>query len=140
MCSSPELLTTREMPNTKTRILLIDDDASLRQMYSLIFAKAGYDLTTADDGVDGLAKIREGGWDLILLDLMMPNLNGIGVLTSLHDEGSKKENGKIVILSNAGYNEIAKEAIGLGAAGFLMKADLMPKDLLQAIQEYLPQR
>lgn len=119
------------------RILLVDDDDSLRQMYTLILGKEGYEVTTATDGVDGLAKARQGGYDLILLDLMMPNLNGIGFLKGLKEEGPKQTNGSIIVLSNAGYNEVAKEAEGLGAAGFLMKADLLPKDLIKEVKEAL---
>lgn len=122
---------------TSKKILLVDDDESLRQMYTLILKKEGYHLTTADDGVEGLAKIREGGWHLVLLDLMMPNLDGIGVLKGLKEEGAKEDNGPIVILSNAGYNKVAKEAESLGAAGFLMKAELLPKDLIKEIKKWL---
>jgi len=120
------------------KVLLVDDDESLRQMYTLILNKAGYDLTTADDGIEGIAKIREGGWDLILLDLMMPNLDGIGVLKAFQEEKGKCQTAcPIVVLSNAGYNTVAKEAETLGAKGFLMKADLLPKDLIEALKKYL---
>ncbi len=121
----------------KTSILLVDDDESLRQMYRLILEKAGYTFTSADDGIEGLARIREGGWDLILLDLMMPNLDGIGVLKALQEEPGSGKHGPIVILSNAGYSPVAKEAQQLGAAGFLMKADMLPKDLLVKVKEFL---
>lgn len=124
--------------SAKKKILLVDDDESLRQMYALILGKAGYELTSADDGIEGIAKIREGGWDLILLDLMMPNLDGIGVLKAFKEEPGKcTSDCPIVVLSNAGYNTVAKEAEGLGAKGFLMKADLLPKDLVEAIKKYL---
>lgn len=119
------------------KVLLVDDDESLRQMYSLILGKEGCTLVTANDGVQGLGKIREGGWDLILLDLMMPNVDGIGVLKGLQDEPSKNSNGPIVVLSNAGYNEVAKEAETLGATAFLMKAELLPKELVDKIQTFL---
>ena len=124
--------------NNPKKILLVDDDESLRQMYNMIFTKEGHTFTTADDGVKGLAKIREGGWDLILLDLMMPNMDGVGVLKALQEEPGKCEpNCPIVVLSNAGYGTVAKEAEGLGAKGFLMKADMLPKDLLAALKNYL---
>lgn len=120
------------------RILLVDDDAALRDMYVLILGKAGWQVTTADNGAEGLAKIREGGWDLILLDMMMPVLDGMGALKALTEEAGKHvADTPIVILSNAGYEEVAKEATDLGAAGFLMKADLLPKDLVEAVQGYL---
>ena len=120
-----------------SRILLIDDDEALRQMYTLILGKSGYEVVTANDGVQGLAKVREGGFPLILLDLMMPNLDGIGVLKGLKEEPPRQPNGPIVVLSNAGYNEVAREAETLGARGFLMKADLLPKDLVEQVKKYL---
>lgn len=119
------------------RILLVDDDADLRQMYSLILTKAGYGLDTANDGVDGLAKARRGGYALILLDLMMPNLDGIGFLKGLKSEPAKAPNGPIIILSNAGYDTVAKEAAELGAFAFLMKVEMLPPDLVAAVEKYM---
>lgn len=125
------------MIETHCKILLVEDDDDLRQMYTLIFTKAGYDLTTANDGVQGLTKAREGGFRLILLDLMMPKLDGIGFLKELKKNGPKKPNGPIIILSNAGYNKVAEEAMMLGAKGFLLKADLLPHDLVKEVEKYL---
>lgn len=123
--------------STAKRILLVEDDESLRHMYKLILSKEGYDVTVTNDGVQGLAKAREGGFDLILLDLMMPNLDGIGVLKGLKEEPPRKSNGPTVILSNAGYDKVAKEAEDLGAAAFLMKADMLPQDLVAKVKKYL---
>lgn len=125
---------------TATRILLIEDDDDLRQMYTLIFTKAGYQLETANDGVQGLTNARAGGYQLILLDLMMPKLDGIGFLKELKKQGPKKPNGPIVILSNAGYNKVAEEAMTLGAQGFLLKADLLPHDLVKEVAKYIASR
>lgn len=121
----------------KGPILLIDDDADLRQMYALIFTKAGYRIETADDGVDGLTKARKGGWGIILLDLMMPNLDGIGFLKGLQEEPAKKTNGPIIILSNAGYDKVEKEAASLGAQGFLVKANLLPDELVREVEHHM---
>jgi two-component system chemotaxis response regulator CheY len=121
----------------KAHVLLVEDDESLRQMYSLILQKAGYKVTLANDGVEGLAKARAGGFDLILLDLMMPNMDGLGFLRGLAEEPPRKPNGPVVVLSNAGYEKIAEEAAKLGARGFLMKADLLPDDLVAAVEKHL---
>lgn len=119
------------------RILLIDDDADLRQLYALIFTKAGFSLTTASDGIEGLAKARAGGYACILLDLMMPNLDGIGFLKGLQSEPAKKTNGPIIVLSNAGYDAVEKEAQKLGATGFLLKAEMLPDDLVNEVKKHL---
>lgn len=122
---------------TDKKILLIEDDDDLRQMYTLIFTKAGMTLDTANDGIQGLTKARQGGYGVILLDLMMPKLDGIGFLKELKKTGPKQPNGPIVILSNAGYNKVAEEAMTLGAKGFLLKADLLPHDLVKEVEKYL---
>lgn len=122
---------------TTKPILLIEDDDDLRQMYSLIFAKSGYLLETANDGIQGLAKARSGGYGVILLDLMMPKLDGIGFLKELKKEKPKSPNGPILVLSNAGYNKVAEEAIKLGASGFLLKADYLPAELVKEVEKYL---
>ena len=119
------------------KILLVEDDESLRQMYSLILKKEGFSVDTGDDGVQGLSKARQGGYDLILLDLMMPNLDGIGFLKGLKEEQVKQPNGPIVILSNAGYEQVADEVKSLGAVDFMMKADLLPDDLIKNVKGYI---
>lgn len=118
-------------------ILLIEDDDDLRQMYSLIFSKAGHQLETANDGMQGLAKARQGGYGAILLDLMMPKLDGIGFLKALQKEQPKTPNGPILVLSNAGYNKVAEEAMALGAKGFLLKADYLPAELVREVEKYI---
>ena len=123
--------------NKANKILLVEDDESLRQMYSLILKKEGFTVETGDDGVQGLAKARAGGYNLILLDLMMPNLDGIGFLKGLKEEQAKKPNGPIVILSNAGYEKVADEVKSLGAVDFMMKADLLPDDLIKNVKGYI---
>lgn len=125
------------MTDKNIHILLVDDDESLRHMYNLILKREGFTVDSANDGVQGLGKAREGGYDLVLLDLMMPNLDGIGMLKGLKEEGPKKPLGPIIILSNAGYDTVAKEAISLGATKFLMKADLLPQDLVREIHACL---
>src|SRR5687767_9706143 len=98
----------------KHSILLVDDDESLRQMYTLILSNAGYTVETAVDGIQGLTKVRERPYDLILLDLMMPNLDGIGFLKGLKEEpAAGGGSAPILILSNAGYDAVAEEAESL---------------------------
>ncbi|MDA1169458.1 MAG: response regulator [bacterium] len=117
------------------KILIVEDDQFIREMYNLILTKAGYEVTEALDGKDGLTMAQEGGYDVILLDLMMPNLDGLGFLSALKEEPSKKKNGPIIVLSNLAYGDAKQKAIELGASDFLVKADLDPKDVRAAVEK-----
>lgn len=119
------------------KVLIVEDDQFIREMYNLILTKAGYEVTEALDGKVGLGMAQEGGYDVILLDLMMPNLDGLGFLEALRDTPPKKENGPIIVLSNLAYGDAKKKALDLGAADFLVKADLDPKDVRSAVAKVL---
>ncbi len=119
------------------KVLIVEDDQFIREMYNLILTKAGYEVTEALDGKVGLGMAQEGGYDVILLDLMMPNLDGLGFLQGLKDKPAKKENGPIIVLSNLAYGDAKKKALDLGAADFLVKADLDPKDVRNAVAKVL---
>lgn len=121
----------------KPKILLIDDDENLRQMYTYMLTNAGFAVHTAPGGVEGLKLVRDGGYDLVLLDLVMPDLDGIQVLKRLKDEPPKTPNGPVIVLSNAGYETTAQEAKSLGAKDFLVKAELLPKDLVDRLKKFL---
>lgn len=118
-------------------ILLIEDDEALRNMYNLILTKKGFSVDLATDGEEGLNKAKNGGYALILLDLLMPKLDGIGVLRGLKNNPPQNSNGPIVMLSNAQFDDMVKDATELGAAGVLLKADLLPADLVAAVNKYL---
>ena len=121
----------------KCPILLVEDDEALRNMYQLILSRKGYAVDMASDGEEGLKKAREGGYAIVLLDLLMPKLDGIGVLKGLKAEGPKKPNGPVILLSNAQFDHMVKDATELGAKGVLLKAGLLPADLVMAVQGYL---
>lgn len=117
------------------KVLIVEDDQFIREMYSLILTKAGYEVTEALDGKVGLGLAQDGGYDVILLDLMMPNLDGLGFLQGLKDKPPKKKNGNIIVLSNLAYGDAKQKALDLGATDFLVKADLDPKDVRAAVEK-----
>ena len=119
------------------KILFIDDDQYLRDVYEEILKTQGYDVTTAINGEDGLKKLQEGGYDLVLLDIMMPTLDGIGVLEGLQKNPAKQPNGPIVLLTNLGLDPLIKTAKTKGAASYLLKADLTPKELVDHVKKFL---
>jgi DNA-binding response OmpR family regulator len=119
------------------KILLVDDDLYIRELYEEILKNAGYEVEMAVDGKEGLEKIVEGGYDLILLDVMMPYIDGIGILKKLEDDKPKKSNGPIILLTNLAYDPVMKEATERGAAACLYKAEMNPDEFLKKVAEHI---
>lgn len=119
------------------KVLVVDDDQFLRELYEEVLKGEGYLVETAVDGDDGLSKLQRGGYDLILLDLMMPKRDGLGVLTALTQQPPQEKNGPLLLLTNLGYERVLQQALTIGASAFLNKADLTPDQLLENVRKYL---
>src|SRR3989339_688840 len=109
------------------RILLIEDDLYTRELFEEVLKGAGFDVTTAFDGEMGLSRALEGGYNLILLDIVMSGMDGIEVLKRLKGSATKQKNGPIVMLTNLSHDPIIKQTLSLGAASYLIKSDLTPE-------------
>lgn len=118
-------------------VLIIEDDQYIREMYALILRKAGYEVTEAPDGAAGLVEAKRGGFDVILLDLMMPQMDGLTFLREMKKITLPKPNGPIIVMSNLAYNAARDEATSLGAVEFLVKADLEPKEIVATVKRAL---
>lgn len=116
------------------RILLVEDEPSLREAYSLIIRSQPYELDTAINGAVALEKCATHKYDLILLDLMMPVIDGVGFLQKYHHTANPC---KVILLSNLSSGQELSLALGLGAHKALLKADLSPTELLQTIKAEL---
>ncbi|PIZ64439.1 response regulator [Candidatus Roizmanbacteria bacterium CG_4_10_14_0_2_um_filter_36_9] len=119
------------------RILIIEDDVYIRDLYAEILGEAGYDVATAVDGEEGLVKAKIGGYHLILLDVMMPKLDGLGVLHGLQQNPPQNPNGQVILLTNLAQDEVVQEALKTGANDFVIKSDLNPQELLTRLESYL---
>jgi two-component system response regulator AtoC len=100
------------------RILLVDDDAGLRKSLTLILEDAGYEVVTARDGAEGLAKARDSSPDLVMVDMRMPGLDGLGFLESYQESGGSAP---VVVMTAYGGIELAVDAVRRGAADFMAK-------------------
>lgn len=118
----------------KQKILVVDDDQYIRDVYQEIFTGAGFEVTAAVDGEEGLVKVREGGYAIILLDVMMPKLDGLGFLTSLKENPPRKLNGPIILLTNLAHDPVINQALSLGAKGYLIKSNLNPDQLVAKVK------
>jgi len=121
------------MPHKK--ILIVDDDQYIRELYVEILTDEKFDVDSAEDGIEGIDKIMKNKYDLILLDIMMPRLDGLGVLQKLHDK--KYVNGTIVLLTNLSHGPVIDEGTKLGAKGYLIKADITPDQFVEKVRSYL---
>jgi len=117
-----------------SKVLIVEDDQFIREMYAFILTKDGHDVTEAGDGAIGLSEAQKGGFDVILLDLMMPQVDGLGFLQGLKDKPPKTKNGPIVVMSNLAYGDAKDKAMLLGASEFLVKADLEPSEIRETVR------
>lgn len=118
------------------KILLIEDDVFVSDIYSREMKKAGYDVTVAGDGLEGIEKTKEDQFDLILLDIMMPKKTGIDVLKEIRTPTAKAKDTPVYLLTNLGQGSIIKQAIDIGAQGYLLKARVLPSQVLQAVNDF----
>lgn len=123
------------LPQKPLKILLVDDDPDLRDIYDETFTEAGFQVDLATNGKEGLDKIFKGGYDLILLDIMMPKIDGLTVLKKIK-EGSPW-NCPVVMLSQLNEENVIKQAFDNGAKDYLIKSDLTPDQVLEKISKML---
>ncbi len=119
-----------------TKIAIIEDDQAISQMYRFKFEAEGYDVQTAENGRLGLALSEEMKPDIILLDLMMPEMTGDVMLEKLRATTWGK-NLKVIILTNMGEQEIPEKVRSLGVAAVILKADMTPRQVADLVRKQL---
>lgn len=118
------------------RILLVEDDDLLVRLYQRKFALDGYDVRVARDGEEALVAVGKEPPDLILLDIMMPNMDGIDVLKRLKSHAETRPI-PIVMLTNLSAEADVEKALELGAAAYLVKSDVLPNVVVAKVKEVL---
>ena len=125
------------MAGSKT-ILFVEDDKPIAEMYSRVLEREGFQVEFAYNGAEGLAKASAKHYDLILLDIMMPEKTGIDVLNELRGpSGDGHPETKIVILTNLAQDKTSQEALKAQADGYIIKADIVPSQLAGIISKLL---
>jgi DNA-binding response OmpR family regulator len=114
------------------RILVVEDEASIRDAYQMILSTEAYLIDSVTNGQEALAKCAEITYDLILLDLMMPVLDGVGFLKKAGIPPGAHT--KIILLSNLSTGNELTEALSLGAYKNILKSDLSPRQLLSVVR------
>jgi len=121
------------------KILIVEDDKFLRELIAKKLIKEGFDVEEAIDGEEGLRKAREVLPDLILLDLILPGIDGFEVLKTLKDD-PKLSLIPVVILSNLGQRDEVEKGLSLGAVDFLIKAHFTPEEIIEKIKTVLAKK
>jgi CheY-like chemotaxis protein len=118
------------------KILIIEDDPLMSRMYQKIFTFEGYEVMVSMNGEEGIKKASEIIPTLILLDIMMPKMNGLEVLKILKsDEKTKKI--PVVVLTNLSGQQDAEKALSLGAVKYMIKSEYEPKQVANMVKEIL---
>lgn len=123
----------------KVKILLVEDDEFIRDIYYEILSTTGYNVTNAINGQEAYDQIKKGTWDLVLLDVMMPVMTGIEVLKRLKEEKAKTNYKKLIFLTNIDDGEEINEIISL-SDGYFLKSDLTPPILIEKVKALFPEK
>ena len=122
------------------RILLVEDDPMISEIYERKFSAAGFEVRIAVSGKAVLEILRKESFDLVLLDIVLPEMNGMDILERLRDP----KNGyppelKIVMFSNLNEKDDRDKAVALGASGFISKTEFSPTELIAEVSRFLRQ-
>ena len=118
------------------RILVVEDDLFLRELYTDVLKAETYNVESAIDGEDALTKMKAGGYDLVLLDIIMPKMDGLEVMRRIKSEPPQTPNKIIIFLTNLDKDEEIKTALQLGD-GYLIKSQINPGSLVNEVKNYL---
>jgi len=124
------------MADEKTKILLVEDDTFLVEMYTTKFELEGFSVIAAEDGKKGLEMAEKENPDIILLDILMPKMDGFAVLDALK-KNKELANIPVVLLTNLGQKDDVKKGFEKGAVGYLIKAHFMPSEVVDKIKKIL---
>jgi len=125
----------QQTPPTPGRtILCIEDEPFISELYSRALTKGGYYVTVIGDGNEALKEAEKNTYDIILLDLMVPNLTGIEILRALRDPARVPPiKAKIIVTTNLEQREDVRADIEAQADGYLVKAELTPSELVRIL-------
>lgn len=120
------------------KIAIVEDDLAIAQMYRMKFEVEGFEVETAENGVLGFELLEKMRPDIVLLDLMMPEMNGEEVLEKVRSTDWGKEL-KVVILTNLSEQEAPNRLKELGVTRYIVKAEMTPKQVAELVQQELGQ-
>jgi len=139
MAESKEKKEETKQSKFKSKILLVEDDKMLADMYVTKFSKEGIQIMKAEDGARGLEMAKKEKPDLVLLDIIMPKLDGFAVLREIKKDPSMS-NTHILLLTNLGQSEDVEKGKELGADDYFIKANHTPAEIVEKVKYLLTKR
>lgn len=119
-------------------ILCIEDDLFIGEMYARSLRKAGYEVDLIASGEEGMQAALKKQYDLILLDVLLPEKHGNEVLEALRGKEDKVPHSRILVMTNFNQDDESRQAMQSKADGYLIKADITPRKLIEIIQSLQP--
>ncbi len=120
----------------KKKLIIVEDDSFLLKVYKSKFVSSDFEVSFATDGLEGLEMIKKIEPDLVLLDLIMPKMDGFEVLEAIRKEPSIK-NTKVIVLTNLSQDEDAKRCADLGVLEYIVKSDIPIGDVIKKVNKYV---
>ena len=120
----------------KASVLIIEDDSYISDMYRIKLESENFEVTTAEDGIAGLKILRKQKPDIVLLDIVMPKVDGFNILKTIKRNPELKEI-PIVLLTNLSQKENVERGFELGADSYIIKAHFTPSEVVEKVKDIL---
>ena len=128
------------MAGEKKKILIVDDDSFLLDMYALKFSQNNFEVYTAVNGVEAIGKLKDGlKLTVILLDIIMPEMNGFEMLEKINNDKLSPDSIKIILSNRSQQSDIDK-GNSLGVAGYIIKANSTPVEVIEQVEGILSKK
>lgn len=118
------------------KVLLVEDEKDIRELYALYLIDTGYSVSTAEDGTSAINKALIEDWDVMLLDIMLPGEDGIQILKTIK-ENERLRDKPVIVLTNLNIESVISEVFQLGADGFLVKSEITPDKIVSEVESVL---
>ncbi len=118
------------------KILIVEDEKDIRELYTEVLKDSGFDVTEAPDGEIGLKEATSGKHDVVLLDIMLPKMDGLQILREIKKD-PKLAGLKVLLLTNLSTDNVIKEGFALGADSYVIKSEMTPDQVIDEVNKAL---
>lgn len=118
------------------KVLCVEDEHFISELYARALTRAGYDVKVIIDGEEGLKEAQTDQYDIILLDIMLPNLTGTEILNRLRGPDATPVRAKLIIATNLEQGEEGRAAVEQKADGYIVKAEMTPRQLVEFLDQF----